>query len=138
MFANAQWPVDCQLQPLQHQQWQVVAKQKGLMFVHNVQETVLFLVAMTPQNHMVPGLTLRLAPKHWGVLILNENEAVNFHCVQSTEGAEQRLPCRHMLKVCYQPHTKLAPNKQTIFWGPSNEDLATVNEELIVQEIIKK
>jgi hypothetical protein len=101
---------------------QFPADKPGLMMIHNLSTTTIWLIPETPPTDPDANWNSALARGHWSALNL-DNNSLALHCIESKPGHEQEIPCGERIAVCQWIPSAHPDKPKGIFWAGENQAL---------------
>lgn len=93
-----------------------------LLALHNLTETDLWIIALTPNTSA--DLTGHLEANAWSLLKTN-GKRLTFNCIESKPGHEQQVSCQSTLSICEWPILS-EQRKKEVFWIAENTSLSSL------------
>ena len=99
-------------------QWQ----KNSVLLLHNIHDEIIYLAAANN-----PSLTVKIDPQKWSVLLPPHKQEVNFNCIESKPGSEQRISCKNLVQACRFDYGQGLENIAKGKWLLSDVTLDRVN-----------
>lgn len=122
-------PKGCEIEDIKTELLQLNGQDNTLIYIQNLHPQDIYLANQNLQ------LTTKLIPLQWSVLMPKSKNATTFTCVESKPGAEQRIPCAGLIKICRLSHVEFAGDIENTQWLVSNETLENSYDILTVKHI---
>ena len=122
-------PRGCEIEDVKTELLQLQSHDNTLIYIQNLHQQDVYLANQNLQ------LTTKLTPLQWSVLMPKSNNDTTFACVESKPGAEQRIPCAGLIKVCRISHVAFSQSVENMQWLVSNESLENSYDILTTKHI---
>lgn len=126
---HAGLPKGCEIEDVKTETIEFKGQGKALIYVQNLHPQDVYLANQDMQ------LTTKLSPLQWSVLLPKQNQNASFSCVESKPGAEQRVSCAGLVKVCRLSNVEFAGEFDKMQWLVSNESIENSYDILTVKHI---
>lgn len=126
---QAMLPPGCVIKTIDTQELILSKQENTLIYIQNKGEDDIYLA------NQKPTLTSKLSPKMWSVLQVKDLIEPHFSCIESKPGAEQRVTCQDVLRVCHIATVKSSEVAEKTRWLVENDTLENSAEQLIQNNI---
>ncbi len=126
---HAGLPKGCEIEDVKTKTLQFKGQDNVLIYIQSVHAEDVYLANQDMQ------LTTKLKPLQWSVLLPKMNQELAFSCVESKPGAEQRVSCMGLIKVCRLSNVEFVEGYEKMQWLVSNESLENSYDILAVKHI---
>lgn len=123
--AESTLPKGCQALAVQGDDVTIQAKKKGLVFVHNITTTDLWITHPVADPGASAGWTSRLQGGKWLALAVEKGPFV-LNCIESRPGHEQQVPCEGAIAACKWKKATFPKHARGTFWAAEDMSLSAL------------
>lgn len=126
---NAALPKGCIIEDVKEDDIQLENQASSVVYVQNKKDVDVFLANNDAQ------LTSRLMPGVWSVLLVKDIKKIQFSCIESKPGSEQKISCMNVLNICRIKKVTVSESFKQSLWLVQNESLPGSYDMLTIKHV---
>lgn len=133
-FAEFTLPDGCKPIQVKGEEIAIPENKESLVYIHNLTKNDLWLTH-PESNPEIGGTSSRLQGSNWSALSVNKGPFA-IHCIESTPGHEQKIPCENAVALCQWNNVKMPATAKGNFWAAEDQSLAALTTTLGTQGFV--